>query len=50
MKALWLLSKGRTVISLKLPTAAALMGDKDLELHLDMDNSSCNKGLKDIRI
>ncbi len=46
---MWLLNKGRTTISVKLPSDK-IIGDKDLEMMLDMDNTSCNKGIKDIKI
>jgi hypothetical protein len=49
VKTLWLLNKGRTIVTVKLPSDN-IVGDKDLEMHVDMDNTSCNKGLKDIRI
>ena len=28
----------------------SIIGNKDIEMELDMDNTSCNKGLKDIKI
>ena len=49
VKTLFLLSKGRTVVTVKLPSDS-IMGNKDIEMELDMDNSLCNKGLKDIKI
>jgi hypothetical protein len=49
VKTLWLLNKGRTIVTVKLPSDN-IIGDKDLEMLVDMDNTSCNKGLKDIRI
>ena len=49
VKTLWLLSKGKTVVKVKLPSES-IIGDKDLEMELDMDNSACKTGLKDVKI
>ena len=49
VKTLFLLNKGKTVVTVKLPSDS-IIGNKDIEMELDMDNSSCNKGLKDIKI
>ena len=49
VKALFLLNKGMTVVTVKQPSES-IVGNKDIEMEFDMDNSSCNKGLKDIKI
>ena len=49
IKSLWLLNKGKTMIRVKLPSDN-IIADKDLVMELDMDNSGCNKGVKNVKI